>query len=505
MPAILDFIGVSAPGTSTLVGTVLGMVLAWQVYTVIYNLFFHPLRDFPGPLLQRASSLPWALQNVRGVQAFHTQQLHDKYGPVVRITPQHLSFTEASAWRDIYGHLIGHKSGAQEMSKLKALVKAIDSVPASILNSDREEHGRFRRALSHGFSDSSMREQERTLIRFIDLLVRRIHEEADNGRKALNAEAWYNWTTFDITGELIFGEAFGCLQSSKYHAWIEFVFGTVKWGMGISTMSYIGLHWLVQVLYQYAGSGKALARVREYTRAMLEKRMEMPEGREDLFEGLVRRRDEWGISFEKLSANAFILILAGSETTATTLSGATYFLLTNPDALSRLQHEVWSTFKSADEINIASVGKLSYMLAVLNEALRMYPPVTSNLVRVVPSGGAQIAGHFVPGGTYVEVQHWSINHSSDNFKDPWEFNPDRFINPAEGEVLEALQAFSVGPRNCIGRNLAYAEMRIILARLVYDFDMKLAPDSKNWVERQKTYTLWDRMPLNVYFTPVQRG
>jgi cytochrome P450 len=94
---------------------------------------------------------------------------------------------------------------------------------------------------------------------------------------------------------------------------------------------------------------------------------------------------------------------------------------------------------------------LSYMLAVLNEALRMYPPVTSNLVRVVPSGGAQIAGHFVPEGTYVEVQHWSINHSSDNFADPWEFKPERFINPSEGEVLEALQAFSVGPRNCIGR------------------------------------------------------
>jgi cytochrome P450 len=409
---------------------------------------------------------------MRGVQAFHTQQLHEKYGPVVRITPQHLSFTEATAWRDIYGHLIGHKSGAQEMTKLKALVKSIDSIPTSILNSDREEHGRFRRALSRetpfllpsgrcaavsddfpsdGFSDSSMREQESTLIRFIDLLVRRIHEETDAGRKALNAEAWYNWTTFDITGELIFGEAFGCLQSSKYHAWIEFVFGTVKWGIGTSTMSYIGLHWLVQLLYHYAGSGKALAQVRGYTRAMLEKRMEMPEGREDLFEGLVRRREEWDISFEKLSANAFILILAGSETTATTLSGATYFLLTNPDALSRLQHEVRSTFKSADEINIAAVGRLPYMLAVLNEALRMYPPVTSNLVRVVPSGGAQIAGRFVPEGTYVEVQHWSINHSSDNFKDPWEFNPDRFINPAEGEVLDALQAFSVGPRNCIGR------------------------------------------------------
>jgi len=46
-------------------------------------------------------------------------------------------------------------------------------------------------------------------------------------------------------------------------------------------------------------------------------------------------------------------------------------------------------------------------------------------------------------------------------------------------------------------------MRLILARIVFDFDLKLAEDSKNWVERQKTFTLWDRKPLNVFFTPVQ--
>lgn len=54
-------------------------------------------------------------------------------------------------------------------------------------------------------------------------------------------------------------------------------------------------------------------------------------------------------------------------------------------------------------------------------------------------------------------------------------------------------------------SLAYAEMRLILARLVFDFDMKLAEDSKDWVKRQKSYTLWDRLPLNVYFTPVKHG
>jgi len=125
--------------------------VAWQVYAVIYNIFFHPLRDFPGPLLQRASMLPWAWQIVSGTQPFHTQKMHEKYGPVVRITPKHLSFTDARAWQDIYGHLIGHKSGLPEMGKLPDFVKSIDDLPTSILNADREEHSKVRRALSRMF------------------------------------------------------------------------------------------------------------------------------------------------------------------------------------------------------------------------------------------------------------------------------------------------------------------------------------------------------------------
>ena len=247
-----------------------------------------------------------------------------------------------------------------------------------------------------------MRQQEHTIAQFVTLLIDRLHSESSSAgglNKPLNAEAWYNWTTFDITGSLIFGESFNCLEGSHYHPWIEFIFATVKWGTGMSILSYLGFHWVVQLLFRSVGGSQNLVKTREFTRVMLEKRLAMEEGREnDLFEGLVKRRHEWGLDFEKLASNSFILILAGSETTATTLAGATYLLLTHPEVLERLQREVRSAFKNAEEIDIASVNRLSYMLAVLNESLRMYPPVTSNLVRVVPDRGATIAGRFVPGG-----------------------------------------------------------------------------------------------------------
>ncbi|KAI0200638.1 isotrichodermin C-15 hydroxylase [Astrocystis sublimbata] len=481
-------------------------VIAWQAATVVYNLFFHPLRKFPGPALQGASRLPWAIQQIFGVQAHITQRLHEQYGPVVRIGPSHLSFTDVEAYKDIYGHRVGSDLHASEMSKSDTFVRNVRNIPTSIINADREEHSRFRRALSHGFSDSSMRQQEPEIMKYVDLLIRRLHEECDNGSKKLWLEAWFNWTTFDVVGNLVFGQSFNCLENSSTHQWINFILKSIRGGAIIVALTYLGLGELVELAWKMGLL--AFKVVQQYTDEMVTKRLAMEKSRVDLFEGLVKKREEWNLSFGKLSSNAVILVFAGSETTATTLSGATYLTLSHPDVHAKLTHEVRSTFKDAREININTVGNLKYMLAVLNEALRMYPPVVSGLVRVTPKGGATVAGHYCPENIFVETQHWSVNHSEDNWADPWQFKPERFLGTSEealraGNKLEALQAFSVGPRNCIGRNLAYAEMRVILARLIFDFDMKLDKGAGDWIGKQKSYTLWDRQPLGVYLTPVR--
>ncbi|KAI1471816.1 cytochrome P450 [Daldinia caldariorum] len=339
------------------------------------------------------------------------------------------------------------------MTKAKTFTKPIRDRPETILSLNREDHSKFRRALSHGFSDSALRQQEPLIAKYIDLLISRLHEEYDNGKKRCNLEAWYNWTTFDVVGDLVFGQSFHCLENIDYHPWIESIFKSVRFSAIMIALTYIGLGELVQII---AKCGSSLRRARQYTRNMLNVRLAMEGKRDDLFEGIAKKRDEWNISFEMLTANAFILVIAGSETTATTLSGATSLLLSHPDILEKLQREVRSSFKSADEITITSVNKLHYMLAVLNEALRLYPPVMAGLVRTVPRGGEQIAGRYVPEGTLVEVQQWSINHSKDNWNDPWAFQPERFLATPEaaakdGDKLESLQPFSAGPRNCIGR------------------------------------------------------
>lgn len=104
-----------------------------------------------------------------------------------------------------------------------------------------------------------------------------------------------------------------------------------------------------------------------------------------------------------VSSDTIYLILtyvnsASADTTATTLTGATYLLTQHPEVLKRVTQEVRSSFKSVEEIDISSVNKLTYMLAVLNEAMRLYPPIISMTARIVPQGGAHVLGENLPEG-----------------------------------------------------------------------------------------------------------
>jgi cytochrome P450 len=102
------------------------------------------------------------------------------------------------------------------------------------------------------------------------------------------------------------------------------------------------------------------------------------------------------MAWDKLVMNTSTLVVAGSETTATTIMSAFYFLLTNPDAYQELRNEIRSAFNSKAEITITAVNKLEYMIACLNETMRIMPAVPGGIPRIVPPGGRVLNGKFVP-------------------------------------------------------------------------------------------------------------
>lgn len=123
------------------------------------------------------------------------------------------------------------------------------------------------------------------------------------------------------------------------------------------------------------------------------------------------------------------------------------------------------------------------------EGLRCYPPVPTGLNRKVPKGGATICGEFVPEDTSMSVHQFSTYRSEDNFKNAYEFRPERWLGDPEykDDHLDALEPFSVGPRNCIGKNLAWHELRLLLCTTLLHFDLELCEESMDWKD-QKVYS-----------------
>jgi cytochrome P450 len=122
----------------------------YAVSLITYNLFFHPLRKFPGPWLAAASIYYYTYYTVIGERHLLPQRLHEEYGEIVRIAPNELSFIDEAAWKDIYGH----KQGRPQLQKSRRRGPASGSY--SILNAPDDAHARQRKMLSHAFSDRAV-------------------------------------------------------------------------------------------------------------------------------------------------------------------------------------------------------------------------------------------------------------------------------------------------------------------------------------------------------------
>ncbi|KAK4062902.1 hypothetical protein Trihar35433_8697 [Trichoderma harzianum] len=424
-------------------------------------------------------------------------ELHQTYGDVVRVAPNELAYIDGAAWNDIMGH---RKRGQGENGKDPVFWK---SQQHSVISADRENHTRMRRTLAHGFSAQAMMDQQPLIQGYVDMLISRLRDNCADGTRPLEMTSWYNWATFDIIGDLAFGEPFGCLENSDYHPWVSLLFTRIRTSAANNVLRRFPFgEKLIQLLVSKQDRQKFQEHY-QLTQEKVNKRLAETEPRSDFMEVMTKREGAMKFSYPELLDNASLLIIAGSETTATTLSGVTYLLLTHPEVLQKTTEEVRSSFSNESEIDLLSVQKLNYMMAALQETLRMYPPVPTAIPRKAQPGGDVICGQYVPENTVLGIWQWPMYHNAKNFTLPDSYIPERWLGDARfsSDPQDVLQAFSFGPRNCIGKNLAYAEMRLILAKILWNFDISLHPDSKDWLQDNRAFTLWQKPDLNIYIKP----
>jgi len=332
---------------------------------------------------------------------------------------------------------------------------------------DDADHSRYRRLLSHAFSDKALREQEPLITPYVDLLISRLHENANKG--AQDMVSWFNFVAFDIIGSLTLGESFGCLEDSALHPWVSILFGYLQISTYLGAMSNFPM--LKRVLLNFMPKKVQEQRLNHFlfSKEKVEKRMAQGTERPDFMSNVLKHNDKevsclpsprvcllifqlTGMSKEEIYPTFAIILVAGSETTGTLLANVTYHLCKYPEVLSKLTAEIRGAFNNEDEITMVSVNSLKYELAVLEEALRILPPAPNGGPRVTPPEGVVIDGQWVPGGTSVTVPWYSAHRLSSNWRDADQFVPERWLgyDRYKADNRGAFAPFSAGPRNCIG-------------------------------------------------------
>ena len=375
----------------------------------------------PGPRLWASSRLPYIRSLLSGTLVQDVERLHRKYGPAVRIAPNEVSFASAESWIDILSVRPGHV----QFIKDPTWWGQQPGRPESLLSTPSlDTHARMRKTLSQGFTESALKSQEFILQKQVALLISRlqgqVRKSTETGNTAvLDIVPWFNYTAFDIFGDLAFGESFECLQHSRLHPWIETLFISVKAAAFVISARFYPV---VELLLMKCIPESMMEKQRkqyQYISDKVQSRFNWEVARPDLMEYVIKNNEKGGMTLPEIQSTFAFLANAGSETTATTLSGTVNYLTCCPDKLDALVEEVRGTFSEEEDIRLDQLEKLPYLNAVIYEGLRLCPPVPIILPRLAPQQGDEVSGTWLPGGVSVVASFQllfrpeAINESND--------------------------------------------------------------------------------------------
>ncbi|KAF4239482.1 hypothetical protein CNMCM8980_001670 [Aspergillus fumigatiaffinis] len=365
-----------------------------------------------------------------------------------------------------------------------------------------DDHSRIRRVLAHAFSEKALYAQENILSSHVDHLIAKLQETSG---QSTNAVRWIQHAIYDIIVYLTFGQEEDSLDHNEGYPPVRLVFEGFREAVRIvEILRFIPLKNLVLKALMWGFAG---AQVQKFKVAVerTESRLKRSDSEIPDFMSYILRANETEreLSQREITANCAFLISAGAHSTASMICGCLYNLSKNPDCLKKLAELLRSTYARECDITLRKLAQLPYLQAVLDESMRLYMPVPASLPRTVPPEGAIICGHYVPPGVSVAVNQYAAFHSADNFAEPLRFIPERWLGDSRfvNDQKHVFQPFTIGPRACLGKNLAYAEIRLVIARIVWRFSLEIMPDSQNWHVDQRAWLGWKKPKLNMKFIP----
>jgi cytochrome P450 len=205
---------------------------------------------------------------------------------------------------------------------------------------------------------------------------------------------------------------------------------------------------------------------------IIEQRITSEQEVNDLLNMLLETRYEdtgEGMSVNQLIDEIKILFIAGHETTANALTFTLYLLAKHPDIQEKVLQEIIEIESESDN-TIEQLQKMTYINAVLNESMRLYPPAWITDRQNISD---DVIGQYnVKKETLIGVSFYELHRNPKYWKDPEEFNPDRFLGEQKKESLQYFYPFGAGPRMCIGVGFAIYEMCLTLSYIIKRYEIK---------------------------------
>ncbi|CAN7996504.1 unnamed protein product [Ixodes hexagonus] len=368
-----------------------------------------------------------------------------------------------------------------------------------VLHSKGARWKNIRTSLAYGFTATKFKQTGPAMKEVGDIFIGVLKDIAESGREVPMLVP-FQALSMDYVGRAAFGFDSSFQHDTEHHflktaqAVLENVMTGPFHMIAQSTTSFGRLIKPVLRLSWRMGS-YSFAEFAEQTKKVIELRKDNPSlRRPDMLQNLLEteiaadpesnsslegQATKRKLTAEEVAINATILFVGGFETTSTTLSYLTFLIAKHPAVQEKLREEVKSVIATHGTLDYSSVTKgLKYMSQVLDETMRIYPPVTTFTTRATTKD-FEYGGIKFKAGTSIMSPTWDIHTDPRYWHDPETFDPERF-SPENVRAHHPLahQPFGIGPRNCVGMRMAQFNVMYTAARMLENFRVELGPTQK---------------------------
>ncbi|KAJ5226531.1 hypothetical protein N7468_007756 [Penicillium chermesinum] len=426
-------------------------------------------------------------------------ELHTQYGDYVRTGPSEISISDPDAIQVLLGP--GSKCTKAPWYDANYPVISLHTLR------DKKAHDVRRRIWDRGFGAKALRDYEDRVFQYSKDLERQIKSRSD---QVINATEWFHFYSFDVMADIAFGKSFEMIQTGKPH----FAFDLLREGM--RPLGVLGpVPWAFCVLTSIPGLGGGFKMFVNWCTEQVEKRKKIHRDVPDVMSWLIESSEKRAQSGIKqageeqalLHSDSRLIIVAGSDTTASTLTYTFYLLAQNAAHQHKLRDELAAIVEEDGSFSFKALQNADHLNGVINEALRLYPAVPSGLPRLTPPEGLTIRDTFIPGNTTVVAPFYTMGRLESCYENAAEFIPERWYSKPElVKNKKAFAPFSTGPFSCVGKQLALMELRMVVALLVSKFSVQFAPgeDGKRLLDNSKDFFTISIAELNLVFSPMER-